>query len=577
MNESLNPDHSRKGFWYHVLVLGFILLLSAGPLLIDLGTRNPKHWMEGISLLTSQETWLKQHAGDSDAWLTPTCNENPRRNKPPLLVWMNMISWLDLEPETSTPAQLMYRARLVTVLLGLVLVGGTYWMGCQLHSPRLGLVAGLIAGSTPFFLQTQARMASYDMHLAAWTTLAAGAALWAWQFHSQPHAYKTAWLRWVICGVLMGLSWLSKNPLGVLVTTLLVASLALVDERHRMSRCMGFILALVVCLVVAMPWFFYQAQDSNSRVWDILRHEYSGQDSPQHGTTFYIILLRLALPWTLWLIGGLVHPFMFKHGETRSYRMIPWFWFVLILVVFTLHTGKAPRYILPIMPAIALLVAQVFDDHQTCADRGEYAPHADLLFAPHWILTLLASLCFMPFLMLQDVLVLGNCLDKPIVIAPTMLWTVILTPILFVIALIGAWRHLMNHPVQAALFMTFWIVLVSLVYWQRYAHSPNDMDDYRANAEKVSDTIGSAPLGAVFAPGERLVDLEFLFFLRRTVETVSPHGIENYLDRNTPPVYLMADRSKKYDTLLRGAGCQELFEFQDEAEHDRRLWIYDPE
>src|SRR5688572_4939857 len=87
-----------------IIALAAIMALSLPALLIDLGRLAPRSWMEGIALLSSRETWKRQHAGESHAWLTPTVNGSPRLRKPPMLIWLNMLAWSDLDPATA-PAE----------------------------------------------------------------------------------------------------------------------------------------------------------------------------------------------------------------------------------------------------------------------------------------------------------------------------------------------------------------------------------------------------------------------------------------------------------------------------------------
>ena len=563
------------GGWVGGIQLVIVLVICAVPLLIDLGVRNPKHWMEGAALMTSQETWLNQHAGDSQAWLNPTINGSPRINKPPLVIWLNMLAWSGLTPETSTAPQLMHRARIVTAIMGLLLAAAVYWMGCTLRGPRLGLIAAMIAATTPVFLQTQARMASYDIHLVAWATLASAAALWAMQPFTDGFSRRRAFTGWIICGLAAGLSWMSKNPLGLVMAGLLVVPVAVLDRRRLKMLLWGGPAAMVICLLVVAPWFVYQYLRDPETVTATLSREYSGRASNRHGLLFYVILLRLALPWTLWAIGGLFHPFVSGQRGVRKPRLVPWLWFILILVVFSMHTGKAPRYILPILPALALMAGQVFDDHQSRTDRRQSTPGAKLLFMPHWLALIGVSVIFVPLLASRKPVVELAWLDSLTMASITPAAAIILTSILVLLAAVGGWRHLTNRPLQAAMFTAVWTIVLSSVYWHCYANAPNAMDLFQANARRVSQTIGDAPLRCMRTSAGGHVDLEFLFFLRRVVPTVTPDRLEKFAAAGRGKLFVMADPNQEYDASLRQAGFEVLYEFQDEATHRRRLWRLD--
>ena len=79
-------------------------------MLLEAGKPPPRHWMEAVSLHTSRETWLAIRDGDSGAWLTPTQNGRVRVKKPPMLVWLNLLSWSDLESDAD-PQKLIARGK----------------------------------------------------------------------------------------------------------------------------------------------------------------------------------------------------------------------------------------------------------------------------------------------------------------------------------------------------------------------------------------------------------------------------------------------------------------------------------
>src|SRR5437773_1480215 len=96
------------------------LAVCLPPLLIGLSPSESTS-MEKHALVMSQETWLRQCAGEPTAWLIPSFNGTTRVTKPPMLVWLHMLAWWNLDATSSTPDQLMLRARLVSVTLALVL------------------------------------------------------------------------------------------------------------------------------------------------------------------------------------------------------------------------------------------------------------------------------------------------------------------------------------------------------------------------------------------------------------------------------------------------------------------------
>src|SRR6185503_14978472 len=134
----------------------------------------------------------------------PWVNDQPRARKPPLVVWLNMLVWTGLDANRDTPSIMILRARLVAASLALVMIASTFWIGCVLRDRQLGLIAAAVLGTMVLF-QVQGRMASYDIHVCAWSTLAVAAALWAMlPFSSE----KAPWLRfafgWLLASLALG-------------------------------------------------------------------------------------------------------------------------------------------------------------------------------------------------------------------------------------------------------------------------------------------------------------------------------------------------------------------------------------
>ena len=112
--------------------LALVLALCAPPLCVRVGEPAPVRIMESLSFLTSQETWLRLHQGESSAWRMPSWNGAPRVQKPPMLVWMNLLAWSGLEPDTAGVDRLTHRARAVAVGFALLALAATYGAGMTL-------------------------------------------------------------------------------------------------------------------------------------------------------------------------------------------------------------------------------------------------------------------------------------------------------------------------------------------------------------------------------------------------------------------------------------------------------------
>src|SRR6266699_3241988 len=113
-----------------------VLAVSAALLGFDLG---------GRVLATNDEARFPMMARDivsNGHWLLPEISGVPMLNKPPLHAWLIALSaW-------PTGAVSQRTAALPSLLAGLALVAGTYWIGRRAFDARVGFTAGLIAVTT---------------------------------------------------------------------------------------------------------------------------------------------------------------------------------------------------------------------------------------------------------------------------------------------------------------------------------------------------------------------------------------------------------------------------------------------
>jgi len=149
------------------------------------------------------------------------------------------------------------------------------------------------------------------------------------------------------------------------------------------------------------------------------------------------------------------------------------------------------------------------------------------------------------------------------------------TAVLLGLAAVGLLRHVRGFPLRAAVLCGCWMLVVSLLYWHSLANTPGEAGRYRVEAERVAGVIGDAPLRYVGDSLAQHPDLEFLFFLRRIVPLVKPGDLGGYRGQHAGPVFAMADRGERWDAVLRAARFEFVFDFEDESNHRRTLWVRD--
>ncbi len=279
------------------------------------------------------------HSGD---WVTPRLDGKPWFEKPPLLYWMTAVgNRIHLSDE--------WAARLPVALLSLAFLIFFYGTLAREFSPRVAQAATTI-------LATSAGWAAYSF--VAVTDLPMSAALGASMLVAlfgpsaiPSRAREQAW-QGLVSGALLGLAVLAKGfpPL------LLMAPAFLIARQKRLAMIAG-------CAVVAAPWYVLCALRNPGVFWheffwhqQVERFLHPTFEHQQHFWFYVPVVLAGLFPWTP-LAALLFRP---KTYEDPRVRFLV-FWLVAALAFFSYPQTKLPGYVLPLMPALALVLAVALD------------------------------------------------------------------------------------------------------------------------------------------------------------------------------------------------------------------------
>ena len=262
----------------------------------------------------------------------------------------------------------------------------------RLVSRRAGLLSGAALATTPFFA-LMARQATTDVPFVA--LMASGAmcfavALWDDRAHRRAWAYAGY--------LLLGFATLAKGLLGFALPGAAFLAWFLVSgdwgrlERARLvERLRGWPVPVgpFLLLAVAAPWYavmsLFAGQDDEgktfaTRFWlhDHLRRLGSGvhTTTPGGGFDYFIEQLGYGLhPWVAALPGGLallarVRPR--DRDPASSLTLLAGLWLAIVYALMTFSATKFHHYILPAVPAAAILCG-IFLDRLLRDGPGEHA------------------------------------------------------------------------------------------------------------------------------------------------------------------------------------------------------------
>ncbi len=249
-----------------------------------------------------------------------------------------------------------------------------HWGGAQERLQtrwgRAALGAGVLATSPGWI--GWGRTSTTDMFLASAISLALLAFLLA---HLEPSASPLAALGRIGLALFSAIAVLAKGPVGVLLPLLVIAAfLLLSDQWRRWMKPIQLVPMGALFLAVAAPWYGAAAQANGSEFLggflgfsNLQRFTSVIYDHPGPPWFYLPWLVILLFPWSLFLPVAFAALGFWRLERWRSPMHPPLpggtvglfllLWLLIPLAFFSAAATKLPGYILPIVPAGALLVA----------------------------------------------------------------------------------------------------------------------------------------------------------------------------------------------------------------------------
>jgi len=353
------------------LAAGLVLLglaLYAWPLTLDVPLTDPD---EGLHAAIAQEMVER---GD---WVVPRMLGESFRDKPVLYFWALAAS-IDLFGMREAAV------RLPGLVFGLLGALTTAWLAWQLAGPRVGVIAGALYATSLLPLAI-AQAGVHDVALVPWTNLAL-VGLWRAAARSDA-AGRSGWI--LAAGVFVGLAMLTKGLVGVALIGLPFAIWLLAERRLTAGLVAAGALTLAVGAAVAWPWYAaMEAADPGYLDYYFLERHVMGFATPTqvHGERpwwYYLpIVAGGALPWILG--PPFATPRRLGPRWDAGTRLL-WIWLLADLLVLSVARSKLVTYILPALPALAILAAIVWDGWLDEAGRPE-APRRRGILVAHGVI-----------------------------------------------------------------------------------------------------------------------------------------------------------------------------------------------
>ena len=302
---------------------------------------------------------------ESGDWLTPRFNYQNRWEKPVLYYWLTSATYLITGPTE-------FAARLWAALsgVGLALLA---WGIARHFTGRLdvGWLTGAVV-ATSFGYFSMARSALPDLSLTfcitlgIWATLRAADAAGLRRAGAVGPATEMKW--WALAGFAAGAGFLTKGPVALVVPAVVLLPIAWRERRRLQLDVRGIALAVLTAAVVGLPWYVAMWLEHGNAyfqsffVSDNLERFTTERFNDARPFWFYLpVLLGGLMPWSVYLVAFSGDGLARLRRRTLRLSDTDWrllIWAAMPVLFFTVSIGKQPRYILPVLPPLAVFVAR---------------------------------------------------------------------------------------------------------------------------------------------------------------------------------------------------------------------------
>lgn len=328
-----------------------LVLLSCFTCFLGLGRPAISDSDEGFYAEAAREM---VEAGD---WLTPHFNYADRWQKPILYYWLTAATYL-------AAGESEWAARWWSAFSGLGLVLLT-WAAARTLTGRddAAWLAGAMTATCGGYF-AMARLALPDLPLTFFITLA------IWSALEQ---------RWILAGAAAGLGLLMKGPIALAIPGIVLVPIWWRERNNGPVRARDLAVAAAVGAAVALPWYVAMTLEHGTAylqsflVGDNLERFATDRFNEPRALWFYLpIVVGGMMPWSVYLLV----PFQSAVRVVRRQRRltdVEWrllLWAAVPLLFFTISIGKQPRYILPVLPPLAILLARSISTRLADANRG---------------------------------------------------------------------------------------------------------------------------------------------------------------------------------------------------------------
>ena len=299
-------------------------------------------------------------------WITPQLWHINWFEKPALTYWLTALGFKFL-------GRSEFAARFPTAIFSSFGIFLLLYFGRRISSYRFGYLSAMTLVSSGIWIGFS-RAATFDLPLA----VAMEIALVFFYLWFQDRKNRD----WYICCFGVGLAMLAKGLIGILLPAIIIGAFLLLNGelfsilKNPKLLLLGFLIFLVTSATWYAPMLVRHGQSFIDEFF--IQHHFQRflTNKYKHPQPFYffpMVALLGCLPWMPYLLRTLYATFK-DWRELLQFRSQPlvlflWLWVVVIIGFFSISSSKLTGYILPVFPAIAILIGHQFNEWWTNPPR----------------------------------------------------------------------------------------------------------------------------------------------------------------------------------------------------------------
>jgi len=331
-------------------------LISSAVLLLSAVTAS---WMLHSETLDPHECFVSITAREmlqSDDWVMPTCNGELRINKTPLCYWLVGIA------AKVTGRVDEFTARLPSAIFAFLSAAAILYFVNQWLGFRTAVISTAVWATSLSYIRCS-HSARPDMAMTFFTTLCLLSFYSAATVVTRRQQIVYALVFWIS----FGLGNIAKGPAPIPLVLIPLLCYVVVFRQWKLPTRLLPIAGPIIFLLIMLPWPLAVARQVH---WDlnIWRREFVDRLSGDYAAGRYAVYFYLPMmfkyvtPWVIFLPLAIIAPFNKAWNNRQRLMKFLWLWFVADLVFLTIDGGKRQHYIVPLMPAMAILIGILLED-----------------------------------------------------------------------------------------------------------------------------------------------------------------------------------------------------------------------